>query len=207
VFISFEGPDGSGKSTQIEALAANLRAAGREVVTVREPGGTAAGEKIRAILLGDGGTVAVDPRADALLFNASRAQLVADVIEPALARGAMVIADRFADSTLAYQGYGSGLPLDALRAIIRFATAGRTPDLTLLLDLDASHGLARKSGSGRTRFEEGFDAAFHERVAAGFRALAAAEPTRWHLLDARAERGVLTAQINTIVQEALAAKR
>ncbi|MFZ9972176.1 MAG: dTMP kinase, partial [Candidatus Limnocylindrus sp.] len=189
------------------ALAAELRAAGREVVTVREPGGTPAGEKIRAILLGEGGTVPVDPRADALLFNASRAQLVADVIEPALARGAIVIADRFADSTLAYQGYGSGLPLDALRAIIHFATAGRTPDLTLLLDLDAGHGLARKSGSGRTRFEEGFDAAFHERVATGFRALAAAEPSRWHLLDANAERGPLAAQISTIVQGALAAKR
>jgi dTMP kinase len=207
VVISFEGPDGSGKSTQIEALATELRAAGNEVVTVREPGGTPAGEKIRAILLGEGGTVPVDPRADALLFNASRAQLVADVIEPALARGAIVIADRFADSTLAYQGYGSGLPLDALRAIIHFATAGRTPDLTLLLDLDAGHGLARKSGSGRTRFEEGFDAAFHERVATGFRSLAAAEPTRWHLLDASAERGVLAAQISTIVQGALATRR
>jgi dTMP kinase len=207
MFISFEGPDGSGKSTQIEALATELRAAGREVVTVREPGGTPSGEKIRAILLGEGGSVPVDPRADALLFNASRAQLVADVIEPALARGAIVIADRFADSTLAYQGYGSGLPLDALRAIITFATAGRTPDLTLLLDLAAEEGLARKSGSGRTRFEEGFDAAFHARVAVGFRALAAAEPTRWHLLDASAERGVLAAQISTIVQGALAAKR
>ena len=99
MFISFEGPDGSGKSTQIELLATELRASGHEVVTVREPGGTPAGEKIRAILLGEGDAVSVDPRADALLFNASRAQLVADVIEPALARGAIVIADRFADST------------------------------------------------------------------------------------------------------------
>ena len=207
MFISFEGPDGSGKSTQIELLATELRATGREVVTVREPGGTPAGEKIRAILLGDGDAVSVDPRADALLFNASRAQLVADVIEPALARGAIVIADRFADSTLAYQGYGSGLPLDALRAIINFATAGRTPDLTILLNLEAEHGLARKSGSGRTRFEEGFDAAFHERVAAGFRALADAEPERWHLFDASAERGVLATQISQVVQGALASRR
>ena len=207
MFISFEGPDGSGKSTQIELLASALRASGHEVVTVREPGGTPAGEKIRAILLGEGGAVSVDPRADALLFNASRAQLVADVIEPALARGAIVIADRFADSTLAYQGYGSGLPLDALRAIITFATAGRTPDLTLLLDLAADEGLARKSGSGRTRFEDGFDAAFHARVAEGFRALAAAEPTRWRLLDASAAPEALAAQISQAVQGALATRR
>ena len=207
MFISFEGPDGSGKSTQIELLAAPLRAAGFEVVTVREPGGTPAGEKIRAILLGEGGAVSVDPRADALLFNASRAQLVADVIEPALARGAIVIADRFADSTLAYQGYGSGLPLDALRATIAFATAGRTPDLTLLLDLVAEQGLARKSGSGRTRFEDGFDAAFHARVADGFRALAAAEPTRWRILDASEAPAALAAQISQIVQGALATRR
>jgi dTMP kinase len=207
MFISFEGPDGSGKSTQIELLATELRASGHEVVTVREPGGTPAGEKIRAILLGEGGAVSVDPRADALLFNASRAQLVADVIEPALARGAIVIADRFADSTLAYQGYGSGLPLDALRAIITFATTGRTPDLTLLLDLAAEEGLARKSGSGRTRFEDGFDAAFHARVADGFRALAAAEPTRWRLLDASAAPAALAAQISQAVQVALATRR
>ena len=207
MFISFEGPDGSGKSTQIELLASALRASGHEVVTVREPGGTPAGEKVRAILLGEGGAVSVDPRADALLFNASRAQLVADVIEPALARGAIVIADRFADSTLAYQGYGSGLPLDALRAIITFATAGRTPDLTLLLDLAADQGLARKSGSGRTRFEDGFDAAFHARVAEGFRALAAAEPTRWRLLDASAAPEALAAQISQAVQGALATRR
>ena len=207
MFISFEGPDGSGKSTQIELLATELRESGHEVVTVREPGGTPAGEKIRAILLGEGGAVSVDPRADALLFNASRAQLVADVIEPALARGAIVIADRFADSTLAYQGYGSGLPLDALRAIITFATAGRTPDLTLLLDLAADQGLARKSGSGRTRFEDGFDAAFHARVADGFRALAAAEPTRWRLLDASAAPAALAAQISQAVQGALATRR
>lgn len=207
MFISFEGPDGSGKSTQIELLATELRASGHEVVTVREPGGTPTGEKIRAILLGEGGALSVDPRADALLFNASRAQLVADVIEPALARGAIVIADRFADSTLAYQGYGSGLPLDALRAIIEFATSGRTPDLTLLLDLAADRGLARKSGSGRTRFEDGFDATFHARVADGFRALAAAEPTRWQLLDASVAPAALAAQISQAVQEALAIRR
>lgn len=202
MFITFEGPDGSGKSTQIALLAGRLREAGREVLTVREPGGTPAGERIRALLLGDvgdGGNVSISPRADALLFNASRSQLVLEVIRPALDRGVIVIADRFADSTLAYQGYGSGLPLGELRAAISFATAGLTPNLTVLLDLPAAEGLARKSGDGRTRFEEGFDAAFHERVAAGFRALAAAEPTRWHSFDARRPKGELADEIASAV--------
>ena len=154
---------------------------------------------IRALLLGEGGSVAIDPRADALLFNASRSQLVAEVIRPALARGVTVIADRFADSTLAYQGYGSGLPLGELRAAITFATAGLTPDVTVLLDLPATEGLARKSGDGRTRFEEGFDAAFHARVAEGFRTLAAAEPGRWRTFDARRPKGELAEEIAAAV--------
>lgn len=207
MFITFEGPEGSGKSTQAAILVERLRAAGREVVAVREPGGTPAGEQIRAILLGEGGAVSIDPRSDALLFNASRAQLVADVIRPALARGAVVIADRFADSTLAYQGYGSGLPLEELRALISFATAGLTPDLTLLFDLPVEEGLARKSGSGRTRFEEGFDVAFHARVADGFRALAAASPERWHTFDARRPAADLTTAVAAVVEAALAAPR
>ncbi len=207
MFITFEGPEGSGKSTQAAILVERLRAAGREVVAVREPGGTPAGEQIRAILLGEGGAVSIDPRSDALLFNASRAQLVADVIRPALARGAVVIADRFADSTLAYQGYGSGLPLEELGALISFATAGLTPDLTLLFDLPVEEGLARKSGSGRTRFEEGFDVAFHARVADGFRALAAASPERWHTFDARRPAADLTAEVAAVVDTALAAPR
>ena len=204
---TFEGPEGSGKSTQAAILVERLRTAGREVVAVREPGGTPAGEQIRAILLGEGGAVSIDPRSDALLFNASRAQLVADVIRPALARGAVVIADRFADSTLAYQGYGSGLPLEELGALISFATAGLTPDLTLLFDLPVEEGLARKSGSGRTRFEEGFDVAFHARVADGFRALAAASPERWHTFDARRPAADLTAEVAAVVDTALAAPR
>ncbi len=207
MFITFEGPEGSGKSTQAAILVERLRTAGREVVAVREPGGTPAGEQIRAILLGEGGAVSIDPRSDALLFNASRAQLVADVIRPALARGAVVIADRFADSTLAYQGYGSGLPLEELGALISFATAGLTPDLTLLFDLPVEEGLARKSGSGRTRFEEGFDVAFHARVADGFRALAAASPERWHTFDARRPAADLTAEVAAVVDTALAAPR
>jgi dTMP kinase len=203
MFIAFEGPDGSGKSTQLAHLAEHLRNAGHEVVAVREPGGTPAGELIRAILLGEGGDIALDPRADALLFNASRAQLVAEVIRPALARGAVVLADRFAASTLAYQGYGSGLPLVELRAMIAFATGGLTPDLTLLFDLPADAGLARKLGDGRTRFEEGFDTAFHERVAAGFRALAAEELGRWHTMNAGEAPERLAREVAGVVDAAL----
>jgi len=204
MFIAFEGPDGSGKSTQARLLAEHLRAAGREVVMVREPGGTPAGERVRAILLGEGGSVALEPRTDALLFNASRAQLVEEVIRPALARGAVVLADRFSDSTLAYQGHGSGLPLDELRALVRFATGGLAPDLVLLYDLPARDGLARKRGGDRTRFEEGFDAAFHERVAAGFRSLAAADPARWRTFDARRDPAALAAETASLVDAALA---
>jgi dTMP kinase len=205
VFIAFEGPDGSGKSTQAARLAERLRAAGREVVTVREPGGTPAGERIRAILLGEGGTVDLNPRADALLFNASRAQLVTDVIRPALERGAVVIADRFFASTLAYQGYGSGLPLEELRGMIEVATGGLAPDLTLLFDLPAEAGLARKSGGDRTRFEQRFDASFHARVAEGFRALAAADPAHWQTLDAQLDPEQLAVKVAAIAGEAFSA--
>lgn len=206
MFITFEGPEGSGKSTQAALLAERLRSSGIEVVAVREPGGTAAGERIRAILLGEGGTVAIDPRSDALLFNASRAQLVAEVIRPALERGAVVIADRFSDSTLAYQGHGSGLPIHELRTLIAFATAGLTPDLTFLFDLPVEVGLARKSGSGRTRFEEGFDLAFHARVARGFREMASADPARWRTLDARRTATELEGEVNRLVDAALATR-
>ena len=204
MFFAFEGPDGSGKSTQAARLAERLRAAGREVVTVREPGGTPAGERIRAILLGEGGTVELSARADALLFNASRAQLVDDVIRPALARGAVVIADRYSASTLAYQGYGSGLPLDELRGLVAVATGGLEPDLTLLFDLPSETGLARKSGGDRTRFEERFDVSFHARVAEGFRALAAADPVRWRTLDALRDPERLADEVASIADSALA---
>ena len=188
-FITFEGPDGSGKSTQAARLAESLRARGLDVVLTREPGGTPLGERVRGVLLDHDGGPAHTARADALLFNAARAQHVDDVIEPALARGAVVVCDRYADSTVAYQGYGSGLPVDRLREIGAFATRGVTPDLTLLLDLSVEAGLARRfagAPEGVTRFEspDAFDAAFHERVRAGFLELARAEPARWRVIDA-----------------------
>ena len=202
-FITLVGPEGSGKTSQAEALRARLAAGGAEVVLTREPGGTATGERIRAILLHHDPPTSSDapagreparptipapagpaPRTDALLFNAARAELVATVIRPATDRGAIVLCARYADSTLAYQGHGAGLPLDDLHALERFATGGLRPDLTLLLDLPPEVGLARKAGDEVTRFEAGLDLAFHERVRAGFLALAAAEPDRFAVIDA-----------------------
>lgn len=185
-FITIEGPEGAGKTTQAELLGRHLAGLGTQAVLVREPGGTPLGEEIRAILLQhrEGG---IGPRTDALLFNAARAQLVEDVIRPALLRGETVISTRFSDSTLAYQGYGLGLPLDALREIETFATGGLVPDRTVLLDLAVEDGLSRKAVAERTRFETAYDLSFHERVREGFIALAGSEPERFLVVDAAAE--------------------
>jgi dTMP kinase len=182
--ITLEGPEGGGKTTQARLLAPLIEATGREVVLTREPGGTFVGERIRDLLLHEGPAAGLTARTDALLFNAARAQLVAEVIAPALERGAIVIATRFADSTLAYQGYGAGVALADLRALEQFATASVRPDLTIVLDLPIEAGLARKASGEMTRFETGFDRAFHGRVRDGFLALAAAEPGRFVVVDA-----------------------
>lgn len=191
LLISLEGPDGAGKSSQAGLLAERLRASGREVVLTREPGGTALGEQIRRVLLAgaDGSAAVHDPYSDALLFSAARRQLVSELIEPALERGAIVVCDRFADSTLAYQGYGGGCDLRRLRALADVATGGLTPLRTLLFDLPVEVGLARRLSGPTvevTRFESadahGVD--FHQRVRDGYRALAAADPARWRVIDA-----------------------
>jgi dTMP kinase len=185
-FITFEGPDGAGKSTQIAALAERLHAVGEEVVATREPGGTAVGELIRGVLLGDGER---DPLTDALLFNAARRQIVVELIRPALARGAVVVCDRFADSTLAYQGYGSGVHLDRLRALADIATDGLQPDRTILLDLASASGLRRRAGGAESdinRFESAdeYDLQFHTRVREAYLDMATEDPQRWRVVDA-----------------------
>jgi dTMP kinase len=152
LFITLEGPDGSGKSSLMPRLAAVLGAGGCEVVTTREPGSTPLGERIRSLLLDTEPRIEHSGRADALLFAASRAQHVDEVILPGIARGAVVLCDRYADSSLAYQGSGSGVPMDELRVVQRFATGGLVPDLTILLDLPVEVGLRRKSDE-ITRFE------------------------------------------------------
>mgnify|MGYP005839049729 CR=1 FL=1 len=187
MFITFEGPDGSGKTTQVAQLAVRLREQGRDVLLTREPGGTTIGDQIRHILH-DMRNHAMHPRAELLLFNASRAQLVEEVIRPHLARGGLVICDRFYDSTLAYQGYGHGLDLTVLRQIIAFATGGLRPDLTIYLDIAPEDGLQRRlsavaHGEEWTRLDD-MAMAFHRRVRDGYHQLIAAEPERWAQVDA-----------------------
>ena len=182
-FVTLEGPEGSGKSTQARRLAATLGAAGFRCLVTREPGGTALGEQVRQILL-HAPELAPVPAADALLFNAARAQLAAEVIEPGLERGEVVICDRFGDSTLAYQGFGNGQPLEPLRSLARFAIGDLSPDMTVLFDIPVEDGLQRKRHDDEiTRFESHADLAFHRRVRTGFRELAAAEPDRFLVVD------------------------
>jgi dTMP kinase len=198
VFVTLEGPDGSGKSSLLTSLGAALRGAGCEVVTTREPGSTPLGEQVRRLVLDPEPRIDRTGRADALLFAASRAQHVEEVIRPSLARGAVVVCDRYADSSLAYQGAGEGVPMDELRAVQRFATGGLVPDLTILLDLPVEAGLRRKSAEV-TRFEAYHDVAYHERVRSAFLGFAAAEPGRYAVVDATlAEAEVLAAALAAV---------
>ena len=173
--ISFEGGEACGKSTQAGLLARRLGA-----VLTREPGGTAVGERVRSLLL-DPAAGALDPRAEALLMAAARAQHVSEVVAPALSDGRDVVSDRFSHSLLAYQGYGRGLALAELRELTHWATSGLWPDLVVLLDLPASTALARRGSPDRF---EGEAPDFHERVVAGFRAMATADPGHWRVVDA-----------------------
>ena len=183
LFITLEGGEGAGKSLQQEALARRVQARGRSVVCTREPGGTPLGERLREVLLDLGErSVTLDALSETLLFMAARAELVASVIAPALERGAVVLCDRFADSTRAYQGFGRGLDLDAIDQLTAVATGGLRPDLTVLLDLPPAEGLSRASGTADRFGRE--DEAFHERVRDGYLTLAAREPERWLVVDA-----------------------
>ncbi len=181
-FIAIEGGEGAGKSRLIVALGERLGAGGREIVRTREPGGTALGEQIRALVLRD---VAVgDHLAELLLFEAARAHLLATVIAPALARGAIVLCDRFAASSVAYQAYGRGLPRELVERATAIATGGLTPELMLLLDLPVEAGLARRANEGAANHFDRETLAFHERVRAGFLELARESPNVWRIIDA-----------------------
>jgi dTMP kinase len=200
LFITFEGPEGSGKTTQIHLLAAYLHEQGHDVLVTREPGGTPIGDRVRSILL-DPAHTEMQPTTEFLLFSAARSQHVGQVIRPHLARGGTVLCDRFADSSLAYQGYGYKLDLDVRRAITRFATGGLVPDLTLYFDVPVEIGLQRKAGGDGDAWNrmEDKEIAFHERVRTGYLTMAAREPERWVVVDATPDIDVVQASIRELV--------
>jgi len=207
-FITFEGIEGSGKSTQIALLANYLTDKGVRHVLTREPGGTLIGDQIRKILL-DPANRALDSAAELLLYAASRAQHLREIIIPALADGANVLCDRFSDATLAYQGYGRGLDVEMIRALDRIVTAGMRPELTLLFDIEAASGIARARGRNNSRgleaearFENE-ELVFHERVRQGYLALVAQEPERIQVVDASSSAEAIQAKVRKIVDERL----
>ncbi|WP_019587007.1 dTMP kinase [Deinococcus apachensis] len=193
LFITFEGPEGAGKSTQLARLAEQLEAEGVPYIVTREPGGTPLGTRVRDVLLDP--ALTIDPLPEFLLYSASRAQLVRDVIRPALERGEVVLCDRYADSSLAYQGAGRGLDAAFLNALTQEVTGGLTPDLTVLLDLDPGVGLARAASRGQPDRLERADLDFHRRVRQGFLDLAAREPGRFVVLDATQDVETLAASV------------
>jgi dTMP kinase len=209
LLITVEGVEGSGKTTQCARLAKRLREAGHRVRETREPGGTPLAERIRSLFLGTAAGAdhaePITPECEALLVFACRSQHVAQVIEPAIRQGVIVLCDRFMDSTLAYQGYGRGLDIKTIRTLNRFATNGLAPVLTLLFDLPAQTGLARRRRNALELNRLDREAnQFHERVRRGFLALAAQEPRRVKVLDARADPDQVEAAAWTVVQRLLA---
>jgi len=203
MFISFEGLDGSGKTTQIQRLAVWLRTHDRRVLTLREPGGTRIGDALRAILH-DRSNTNMDSRTELLLYCASRAQLVAEQVQPYLSSGGIVLSDRFADSTLAYQGYGRGLDLGFLRGLLNFVTHGIKPDLTLYFDVEPERALERRMASGAEINRIDVETIeFHRRVRDGYHQLIADEPHRWLLIDASATADQVAAQVKDIVKSRL----
>ncbi|MCJ7723932.1 MAG: dTMP kinase [Anaerolineales bacterium] len=203
MFITLEGPEGSGKTSHIPPLVDFLRQRGLTVIPTREPGGTSIGEQIRTILH-DLKNSEMNPRTEILLFQASRSQIVEEVIKPHLAAGEIVLCDRYGDSTMAYQGYGHALfDLDELGRLIRFATGGLVPDLTILLDVDVEVGLQRKNSSGEWNRLDAYRLEFHQRVRQGYLQMMKAEPGRWVLVDAGQSWEKVQVQIRGVILERL----
>jgi len=205
MFITLEGPEGSGKSSQLPELAEFLRGQGWDVLTTREPGGTLIGDQIRQILMRLDNQE-LHPRTESLLFLASRAQLVEQVIKPALREGKLVLSDRFGDSTLAYQGYGHGIDLATLRAMLDFATDNLKPDLTLLLDVDVEIGLQRKRKEDEWNRLDAYELAFHQRVREGYHQLCQLEPERWRVIDAMQPKDAVQLALRQAVMQFLQEK-
>jgi dTMP kinase len=204
MFITLEGPDGSGKTSQVAPLAAFLTAQGYEVVTTREPGGTSISNQVRDIVLTRMDNIEMHPRTEILLFCAARAQLVEEFIRPQLGAGKIVICDRYADSTLAYQGFGHGVDIGILKNLLAFATGGLWPDLTLLLDVEAEIGLRRRQKEGEEWNRlDAYAVQFHRDVQLGYRRLAEEDPARWRMIDASRPPLEVQNQMQTVVQKVL----
>lgn len=202
MFITFEGPDGSGKTYQLAIFSDYLKDKGYPVLTTREPGGTSIGDQIRDVLH-DLNNTEMHPHTEILLYQASRAQLVEQVIVPHLKSGGIILCDRYADSTLAYQGYGHQLNLKKLAALIDFATRGLKPDLSLLLDVDVGEGLRRRARGGEWNRLDAYDLDFHQRVRLGYHELVRQEPQRWVVVDAGQPPERVQADIRKFVMERL----
>lgn len=201
-FITFEGPDGCGKSTQAKLLAEHLKQEGLDVLFTREPGGSEIGDQVRDILMSLSNK-GMDPRTEFLLFSSSRAQLVQEVIRPHLEGGGLVVCDRYYHSSLAYQGYGHQLPLEVLEAITAFATQDLQPDLIFLLDLPVEQGLSRREKSGSWNRLDDYDFEFHRRARKGYLELAAKDPERWVLMDATLPVAKLQSEIQSTLRDRL----
>jgi len=200
MFITLEGPEGSGKTSHIPHLVAFLREQGYIVFPTREPGGTSIGEQIREVIH-DLKNAEMHPRTETLLYQAARAQIVEEVLRPRLSVGEIVLSDRYFDSTIAYQGYGHGQPLEQIRQLVGYATGGLTPDLTILLDLDVETGLQRKSKQQEWNRLDAYTIDFHKRVRAGYLEMAGAEPSRWRVVDSSQKWDVVQAELRKVILE------
>jgi dTMP kinase len=206
MFITLEGPEGSGKTSHVPHLVEYLREKGIAIFPTREPGGTSIGEQIREVLHSLKNTE-MHPRAETLLYQAARAQFVEQVVRPRLALGEVVLSDRYADSTVAYQGYGHQQDLEQVRALVRYATGGLVPDLTILLDVDVEVGIARKSRSMEWNRLDAYTLEFHQRVRAGYLDMVKREPARWVMVDASQEWQQVQEQLRKIIVGKLAGER
>jgi len=203
MFITLEGPDGSGKTTQVKLLVDFLLSKGYPIFAAREPGGTAIGDQVREILMRLDNQ-SMDPRTETLLFCAARAQLVSQVIRPELAKGNIVLLDRYADSTLAYQGYGHTNDLRQIRQILEFATGGLKPDLTILFDIDAEAGLRRRQiGGGEWNRLDAYQLELHQRTRQGYLEMAKSEPKRWEIIDASQTPEMVQSLLQNVILDRL----
>jgi dTMP kinase len=202
LFITLEGPEGSGKTSHIPYLVEYLREKGYIVFPTREPGGTTIGEQIREVIH-DLKNVEMHPRTETLLYQAARAQIVEQVIKTRLADGEVVISDRYYDSTTAYQGYGHQQDLEQVRALVKYATGGLTPDLTVLLDVDIEEGLRRKKKDNEWNRLDAYTVEFHQRVRKGYHEMVEAEPNRWKVVDAGQKWDDVQAALRKVILDRL----